>query len=697
VQGRLTRRRLLARSATGAAAAWLAANGRLAGALAAPPATAAEYWAFADRIQPLLDPRWSAQGGYYTSPGDGETSFNANLLLTHAAAAAAGHTGPSRQDERARILAARLLQAPPFRPGALIARDQTHDWGWGDRMDRPAFQHAVIDTAVARGLGNAYLARDALGLPPETADGIRAALGAAANGPFYTYPAVRLNQVNWPVEVHAWAYAATGDANRFRREAGAQLRLLADGLTHRMPGFEIPFTGPGYHWHYLPHRFAGAQMNLDSAEYGNIVCGALLFYERAVAAGMTPYSARRMRDVRAWVERVLAGYWTHAGYLNWDTGLSFGRWHQSKKLGLAQIALLAIAAVPSVQPSPDHGAWAKALFDAGLDLFARWMDEAGGLPPAVPFQVTKTPGYPADVLLAGARMQANAAWATLLGLGARAARTPPPLYAFDPDTGRLAISTPHYNTAVLPADRDALPYGGLELARLFDGRQEVAGGIGGSADAAFGVRVFEHATGRFYRSQKARIATDLEDPPLRLLRAPRGATRRPEAYPEHAYAGAFTTLVAEGARSERPLRLRTRHTFHKRFVETRWTIAPRTTTGRYTVELLFPSWGNEVSVHAALPAGRRVTIAEGEHPIRRVKWFHVEGERGGYVIVPTSELSGEAYLLHPAAQPSAPLAGPTLALRLTARETLVRQRHAARIAPARDRADAERVAARLAS
>jgi hypothetical protein len=692
----VTRRRLLERSATGAAAAWLASHVRVPAALAAPPATDAAYWAFADRIQPLLDPRWSPQGGYYTSPGDGETSFNGNLLLTHAAAAAAGHTGPSRQDERARALAARLLQAPPFRPGATIARDQTHDWGWGDRMDRPAFQHAVIDNAVARGLGNAWLARDALGLPPETADGIRRALDAAANGPFYTYPALRLNQVNWPVELQAWAHAVSGNAPRFVREAGGQLKLLADGLTQRMPGFEIPFTGPGYHWHYLPHRFAGAQMNLDSAEYGNIVCGALLFYERAVTAGLRPFSARRMRSIHAWVERVLAGYWTHAGYLNWDTGLSFGRWHQSKKLGLAQASLLAIASVPSVQPSTDHGAWAKALFDAGLELFGRWMDEAGGLPPAVPFDVTKTPGFPADVLLAAARMQANAAFATSLGLGARAARTPPPLYAWDPDTGRLAVTTPAYNTAVLPADRDALPYGGLELARLFDDRQEVAGGIGGSGDAAFGVRVTEHVTGRTYRSQKARVETDIDDPPLRLVRAPRGAVRRPKAHPDRAYAGAFRTLVAEGERRERALALTTRHTFRKGHVETRWTIAPRNTTGRYTVELLFPSWGRAVTVRAALPGGRRVEIAEGEHPLRRVRWFHVEGERGGYVIVPATPLTGVGYLLHPGAQPSAPLAGPTLALRLTAREPLERRRHAARIAPARGREHAERVAARLA-
>ena len=47
----------------------------------------------------------------------------------------------------------------------------------------------------------------------------------------------------------------------------------------------------------------------------------------------------RLRLLRAWVRRALAGYWTHGGYLNWDTGLGFGRWHQTKKFALAQQAL----------------------------------------------------------------------------------------------------------------------------------------------------------------------------------------------------------------------------------------------------------------------------------------------------------------------------------------------------------------------
>ena len=83
--------------------------------------------------------------------------------------------------------------------------------------------------------------------------------------------------------------------------------------------------------------------NLDSAEYANIVCGMLVAYQQARDAGMPALDSTRAAVIRNWCERVLCGYWTHAGYLNWDTGLGFKRWHQGKKLGLSQAALLGIA------------------------------------------------------------------------------------------------------------------------------------------------------------------------------------------------------------------------------------------------------------------------------------------------------------------------------------------------------------------
>src|SRR4029079_14047894 len=90
-----------------------------------------------------------------------------------------------------------------------------------------------------------------------------------------------------------------------------------------------------------------------------------------------------------------------------------------------------------------------------------------------------------DASLASARMAANAARAIAAGLGSARASEPPALFAFDPDTGRLAVTTPFYNTAIVPVSQGAFPYGGIELARLYDGDQDVAGHIGGRPPAAF--------------------------------------------------------------------------------------------------------------------------------------------------------------------------------------------------------------------
>jgi hypothetical protein len=88
-----------------------------------------------------------------------------------------------------------------------------------------------------------------------------------------------------------------------------------------------------------------------------------------------------------------------------------------------------------------------------------------------------------------ARMLANAARAVGLGLGAMPAEDPPPLYAFDPDSGRLAITTPRYSTAIVPDNRGVFAYGGIDPARLFGPGQTVAANVGGVPPAAFGIVV----------------------------------------------------------------------------------------------------------------------------------------------------------------------------------------------------------------
>ena len=89
--------------------------------------------------------------------------------------------------------------------------------------------------------------------------------------------------------------------------------------------------------------------------------------------------------------RVLAGYWTHGGYLNWDTGFGFERWHQAKKLGLSQQALIGIASAPALAPRRAAPAWAKWMLDRGFGVYERQLARNGGEPPGLLFGVNAVP------------------------------------------------------------------------------------------------------------------------------------------------------------------------------------------------------------------------------------------------------------------------------------------------------------------
>jgi hypothetical protein len=684
-----------------------------AAAAAVPGYRDDDYWAFADAVAPLVLDRWSDAAGHYDVRGGGETSFNADMLYVHAAAALARRTGPARNDARARRLASRLLDDPPCRvpagaaraaaagggpapcePQARGAGDQTHDWGWGSTMGTTGGQHVVIDTAVVRGLAMAYAARRQIGLSSEEIAHVREHVRAAAYNTFYFFPALRLSQINWPIEIYAATADVTGDERLLRNDCRLQLSRFARALTHAVPPWRIPFTGPGYRFHYLPQYSDRHPRNLDSAEYATIVSQAVMFYGRAREAGMPALTPGEAATIRAWLERVLCGYWTHAGYLNWDTGLSFARWHQGKKHGLCIASLSAIALAGRLQPSAAYGRWAKHLFDRALTLYLRAIRERGELRPAVAFGVSATSRGEGDAELYAARMMCSAAQAAAWGLGARLAEAPPPLYAYDPDIGRLAVTTPHYNTAILAVNRGAVPYGGMEPARLFDGDQRVAANIGGRPDASFGVVVTDHATGRRTETQRGRALPNLEHPPLRLLHAPRG-TNPVRAYPRHAYAGPFETLVAEGWTTGPSARIRSRHRFRPDHIESTWSLRPRTRRGRHSAHALFPTCA-DATVTVVGHDGRRRTLARGRVPLRDVAWFELIGPDGGYVVVPEGSVPAvRVHLLRPAPQSSAPHPGPTLAIEMADRARLRRVELTMRYAPARDAVHAAEVARRL--
>ena len=89
--------------------------------------------------------------------------LNANILLTHSAAALAGHTGPARRDDRARALVAELTTGPSWvkTPGS---GSQAHVPGWRDGLRGGGIQHLVVDTEIAWALTFAWRAREAIGL-----------------------------------------------------------------------------------------------------------------------------------------------------------------------------------------------------------------------------------------------------------------------------------------------------------------------------------------------------------------------------------------------------------------------------------------------------------------------------------------------------------------------------------------------------
>lgn len=666
-------------------------------ASAAHAASTSDYWQYADNLQTRLDARWDEQAGYYRMGGGGvEPMANSMLLLTHAVAAMQGHQGPARNDHRARVLAARLVQGPPYvtKPGT----GQVHAPGWVNSMTNArSGQHLVFDAEVVDGLVYAYRARVALQLPDSTVRAIRDAIHRTAHGTFWRYPTIRLNQINWYALIYAADATVTGDPTLLRHDFHEQLLRFFAGARGTLA--QAGNFGAGMRFHYLPHANVNATMNVDSAEYANIVLSFVRFYDQARQAGMAALPAADVTLMHQWVQRAIAGYWTHGGYMNWDSGLGFNRWHQTKKLGLAQEALVGLAASNSLLPSPQWGAWAEDILDRSLAFYDRLVTRAGGIPDGVLFNVHKVPQSVASARLAAARIEANAARAIDAGLGSRPATPPPALYAYDPDIGRLAVTTPTYNTAIVAVNQRAFPYGGLDLARLFDGDQEVAANIGGRPPASFGVLVRDVAGRRVLASQVGRSSVSFGVTPLRLTKAPVGAGAVASARVGRAFAGPFTDLRATGTLSSSTLSVRVSHQFTPTWIQSSWQLTRRAGNARYTADVLFPSWGGSAaSITAVLRDGTRVKVGDRLLPLASIAYLYVRSEHSGYVVVPRGARSAGAgvHLLRPAPQSSDPTPGPTLAVQIQRGARIARTGLTVRLQPVSSELEAAVAAARLA-
>ena len=111
-------------------------------------------------------------------------------------------------------------------------------------------------------------------------------ISRCARGPFFRFPErapepdqLELRAVRAPRHRHRRHGAA---ANDYR----AQVARFCDGIPRALAPGGSPNLGPGYRFHYLPHRPPAHPFNLDSAEYASETCHFILYHEQALRAGM---------------------------------------------------------------------------------------------------------------------------------------------------------------------------------------------------------------------------------------------------------------------------------------------------------------------------------------------------------------------------------------------------------------------------
>ena len=285
--------------------------------------------------------------------------------------------------------------------------------------------------------------------------------------------------------------------------------------------------------------------------------------------------------------------------------------------------------------------------------------------------------------LGAARVAGNAARA----IDARVTRLeparPPALYAFDPDTGRLAVTTPAYSTAIMPVSQGAFRYGGIELARFHDAGHEPVATIGGRPPASFGLRVRDARHRRVLVTQEPRL--HLGGRPLRLTRAPHGVGVSPYTGARTAYAGPFADLRAVGVARAAGLKATVRHRFTRSFAQATWTVRRRSGRSRLSVDVLFPSRGGGARLHVERRGGDRRPVGPGPYAGRPGELPRDRERACGLRRRPARQGGADrAGAADAAAAVRARIRGPTLAVELARDDRLARAqltaRHRARAA-----------------
>ncbi|MBE2319807.1 hypothetical protein DVA67_027835 [Solirubrobacter sp. CPCC 204708] len=637
-----------------------------------------EYWTFADWALAAAEAAWDERVGFYGS----DIRTSCAMLSAHAIAAQTRYAGgPTRNDARAKRMAEALVQAPPFKPATdgrstgstdLRTSGQTHTPGWtASPTTNTGEQHVSIDPKVAEALARAWLVRDTIGLSADTAALIVERIQSTAEGVFFRYPNIRLNQINWYLELYLWAAVTADDPKRWLSEFRDQLRRWCTGAEKAVAPWSIPNLGPSWNFHRDPLSGLDAAENIESNEYCNIILDSLSYLKEAKAHGLV-LSTQQRKVLRAWSKRALPAYWTHAGYPNWDTGLFLRRWHLGRYWAWSLGGLFAIM-LNDEQGDASDAATAKYLFDRALVTYTRWARLRGQ---AVP----QTPTYPVRSQLTpnapdmAARFVLLAARAVAHDVEQLPAKAPAAMYAYDPSIGRLTVTTSRYNTAILAQNNGAFPYGGLDLCRLSDADQRVAASIGGEGAANFGVIVSDG-----HRDVVASAAPRRRGgpAPMTMTMGPPGRVTEGEKYPDQPYAGPFKALEVTGERSGGGVTVRSTHAFRTDRITATWKVTRGAGRAALDVDAHFPSYGTDATITAVLETGhsRRLTAASGTIALDEVAYFYIKSAEpeAGYVVVPRAAPDGaRTAVIRPGAQPAAPLPGPTLVIELARRDRVFR-------------------------
>ena len=218
-----------------------------------------------------------------------------------------------------------------------------------------------------------------------------------------------------------------------------QLTRWCTGATQKRDPWIINNLSPSWSFHRDPLASVNDTQNIESNEYACIILDALSYLPEAKQYGLV-LSSHEKKVLKAWSKRAISAYFTHSGYLNWDTGLYLDRWHLGRYWAWSLGGLFAIM-LNDEQGDATDAQHAKWLFDRALATYTRWAKLAGqAVPqtPTYPVKSTLTPNPP-DMAARFVFLATRAVWRDIEKLPNAA---PPALYAYDPGIGRLTVTTP---------------------------------------------------------------------------------------------------------------------------------------------------------------------------------------------------------------------------------------------------------------